>query len=127
MKQWKERNGAIMSLNMSLPCNDWEGFKKLSKDTQKEYIIGLYDRFHINCQCLSEMFGVCKATVRKYLTEELDDLRFKRGDRMSFEERETWNKFLDRNHSDTSDGDAADEPCIILSPDIITTAPTTAP
>ena len=44
-RQWKERNGTVMSINMNNPVS-WEDFKGMSLQTQKDYISNIIDTYN---------------------------------------------------------------------------------
>ena len=92
-KQWRERNGSIVSVRMDQPLS-WENFKSLSKDLQEEYINSLMERFSANSQSLAEMFGISSCTVRRYIQENHLGVTFRVGHSMSGEQRRAWENFL---------------------------------
>ena len=56
-KQLKERNGKIMSYNLSKPM-DWKTFKSLDDETQSQYLYGLVRKYHARAKDVAEMFGI---------------------------------------------------------------------
>lgn len=101
-KQWRERNGAVMSINMNKPVS-WGDFKSMSDQTQKEYILGLIDTYHANASTLSEMFGVSPTTVRKHIQNKKFNVEFKVGHSMTSAQRDEWLKFLSQDSSGADD------------------------
>ena len=99
-KQWRERNGAIMSINMNKPVS-WKDFKSMSDQTQKEYILKMIDTYHVNASTLSEMFGVSPTTVRKHIQNKGFDIEFKVGHSMTSAQRGEWSKFLSQDSQDS--------------------------
>ena len=52
-KQWKERNGKTLSINLNQPTS-WVIFKEVSKPTQEElnnHILDIYKSLGVQCQC----------------------------------------------------------------------------
>lgn len=92
-KQWKERNGAIVSINLNEPTS-WENFKALSKASQEEYLRSLSDTYGANSANLAEMFGVGAPVVRRYIQAAGLDIRFPVGRSMNSEQRAAWEHFL---------------------------------
>lgn len=92
-KQWKERNGKVMSFSMSAPM-DWATFKTLPKDLKQEYVGGLVERFGVNGSSLAKMFGVTPQTFRLMNKNEDLGFHFSVGGSMSQDRREAWEKFL---------------------------------
>lgn len=94
-RQWKERNGTVMSINMNNPVS-WEDFKGMSLQTQKDYISNIIDTYNANASTLSEMFGVSASTVRKYLQENDFGISFKVGHSMTSAQRSSWEAFINQ-------------------------------
>ena len=68
-KQWRERNGEVMTYNISKPM-DWETFKALPVDIQGEYITNLCEKHGGNQQRICrELFKICPATFHAHLAE----------------------------------------------------------
>ena len=66
-KQWKERNGEIVSYNLNKPMG-WEQFKQLPKEVQQEYIKRLQDKYDAAIsQISSTMFGLRNTSLANYL------------------------------------------------------------
>lgn len=95
-KQWRERCGETVSINMNKPIS-WEKFKKLSKTVQEEYLNGLIDRFGINASILGAMFGVHGQTVRNYVAVNGLNVKFNRHGKPSYVSTVMWKDFLDEN------------------------------
>ncbi len=92
-KQWKERNGKIVSVQFSQPTS-WENFKELPKDIQEEYLKHLSETYGANIANLSEMFDVSPSTIRRYLRGAELNIKFRAGRSMNASQREVWEKFL---------------------------------
>lgn len=92
-KQWKERNGKVVSLNFDRPTT-WENFKELSKGAQEEYLRHLAETYNANATNLAEMFGMSVATVRRHIQSADLDIKFRVGHSMNAEQRDAWERFL---------------------------------
>jgi hypothetical protein len=92
-KQWKERNGEIMSYQFSKPMV-WKEFKSMPIHIQSEYLHSLIERFRVNATSLSEMLGVGTQTIKKHIEENGFGISFRVGNSMKASEREAWNEFL---------------------------------
>lgn len=92
-KQWKERNGKVVSLNFDKPTT-WENFKELSKGVQEEYLRHLAETYNANATNLAEMFGMSVATVRRHIQSADLDIKFRVGHSMNAEQRDAWERFL---------------------------------
>ena len=95
-RQWKERNGPVMTYNLGKPMK-WLEFKQMPIDRQKEYLHKLISTYHVNSTNLGDMFGVQSSTVRKYLAREEINIIFKAGNYMTIEQRKVWEDFLNEN------------------------------
>lgn len=65
-KQWKERNGKTLSINLNQPTS-WEIFKEVSKQTQEEYLNHLLAVYGANATSLATMFHVQPHTIRRFI------------------------------------------------------------
>lgn len=101
-KQWKERNGETVSVNMNQPLS-WEMFKSVSKPTQEEYLTHLLEVFCVNATSLADMFQVRPAVVRRYIQSRELAINFPVGRYMNTSQRAAWERFL---KSGTTVGDA---------------------
>ena len=113
-KQWKERNGKVVSLNFDKPTT-WENFKELSKGVQEEYLRHLAETYNANATNLAEMFGMSVATVRRHIQSADLDIKFRVGHSMNAEQRDAWERFLHSAQeyiavSDMREKDKAAEP-----------------
>ena len=92
-KEWKERCGVILSINLNRPVA-WDVFKQLGKSTQEQYVRHLMDVFGANATSLAAMFDVQPLTVRRYITAKGLDVSFPVGKSMNVQQKEDWGKFL---------------------------------
>ena len=92
--QWKKRNGDIIVFQMNLPTN-WNNFKNISRDLQEEYLQKLVDRYGVTQDCLSQMLGISKVTLRKLITEINAKQLFSKGKKMDNDQKRRWNEFLE--------------------------------
>lgn len=111
-KQWKERNGAVMTYNMRRPMT-WREFKQMPADLQKQYLLWLSFTFQISRAALADMFGCVPKTVDRFLEEHNIDMGFARGRRMTEEQRKAFNRFrydtTAEGEEECADGDLAAE------------------
>lgn len=98
-KQWKERCGKIVAINLNKPVS-WEVFKELSKQTQEEYIQGLMKNYGANATSLAAMFDVQPLTVRRYIAANKLDVSFQVGHSMNTEQKLAWERFMAGDKAD---------------------------
>lgn len=92
-KQWKERNGKVVSVSFDRPTS-WDNFKELSKVTQKEYLQNLAATYGANATNIAEMLGVDVRKLRRYIESSGLGVRFRVGHSMNREQRAVWEVFL---------------------------------
>lgn len=93
-KQWLERCGAVLSVNLNQPVS-WDVFKELGKKTQEEYIGNLMKIYSVNATSLAAMFHVQPLTVRRFIQAKRLNLSFPVGRSMNAEQKAAWESFLD--------------------------------
>lgn len=91
-KQWKERNGAVMTYNTRRPMT-WKEFKKMPTDLQKQYLLWLSFTFRVSRAALADMFECAPKTVDRFLEEHNIDMGFARGRKMTEEQHAAFNRF----------------------------------
>lgn len=92
-KQWKERNGKVVSVSFDKPTS-WDNFRKLSKEAQEEYLRGLAVTYGANTTNLAEMFDVSVSTIRRHIQSAGLAVKFHVGHSMNGEQRAVWEAFL---------------------------------
>lgn len=92
-KQWKERNGKVVSVNFDKPTS-WDNFRELSKGPQEQYLQKLSETYGANATNLAEMFGVSVSTIRRHIQSVGLDIKFHVGHSMNGEQRAAWEAFL---------------------------------
>lgn len=92
-KQWRERNGKVESYKLNEPMT-WREFIDVPHDLQNEYLRKLQREYGANGVKLSEMFGVSRNTVGKYIKDNNLSFEFKTGNHMGKEGQEKWMEFL---------------------------------
>ena len=92
-KQWKERNGPVMSYAMNEPIA-WESFKQMPKDLQEQYVKNLVEKYGATYTNLSELFEVSVTTIRKYFEKQEIIPGCQVGHRMNAAQRVVWAEFL---------------------------------
>ena len=65
-KEWRERNGEVMTYNLRNPMK-WAEFKYMPKDLQQQYITKLRDAFGATGKAVAEMLGVTPGAFTAYL------------------------------------------------------------
>ena len=65
-KQWKERNGEVMTYDLSKPMG-WLQFKQLPADIQHEYINKLIAEYDASQSFFAKMFGISINTFKRYM------------------------------------------------------------
>lgn len=71
-KQWKERNGEVMTYNLNRlnrPMK-WAEFKQLPKDLQVAYISKLRKDYGASTNAIAAMLGVSSCAFRKHMAEK---------------------------------------------------------
>jgi len=112
-KQWKERNGKVVSVNLHQPVS-WEIFKSLSKSTQEEYLRNLMATYGANATSLADMFGVRPLTVRRHIQANELDIKFQVGHSMSAEQKDLWGEFLNNTPEQTQESEVKNATTILL-------------
>lgn len=92
-KQWKERNGEVMSYNIGKPI-EWNEFKALPNEIQEEYIVRLQKKYSVTATDIAKMFGVKPLTITRHVAAKGLNVSFHRGRSMSTEQRTEFAKFL---------------------------------
>lgn len=92
-KQWKERNGKVVSINLNQPIS-WETFKTLSKSTQEEYLQSLMADYNVNATSLADMFNVRPLTIRRLIQQNGLNVKFQVGHSMNATQRKMWSQFI---------------------------------
>ena len=92
-KEWKERNGKIVSYYMNKPMS-WGEFKNLPFEAQRNYLSGLIEKYGVNSANLSEMFGVSSQAIRRHLNSNDVGIKFPVGHSLTNKERELWREFI---------------------------------
>ena len=62
-REVKNMSSAVISCDMTKPI-EWKRFKKLSGDTQKEYILRLVDKYDVPKRKIAEMLGINYSTLK---------------------------------------------------------------
>lgn len=93
VKQWKERNGPVISMNMNEPMI-WKEFKSLPGDLKKEYIDNLISKYGATSGAIAEMLGVTPSFFSKYLSNGDFGITFNRYAKRSAEKKKLWAEFL---------------------------------
>lgn len=121
-KQLKERNGPVMTINLSAPIS-WESFKAAPRDLQKMYIQKQVDTYNVTFTALGKMFNKNAQTVKDFLTKNnFDCSSFKRGKLMTDQQRSSWDVFLngekvvaaDKSTCEEKHEEVSEEPVIRL-------------
>jgi len=97
-KQWKERNGTIMSYNLSSPMS-WDQFKAMPDDLQREYITSLRDKYNTTATDLARFFGCVPSTITKYCKSTLG-ITFDPGKRMTKEQKNSFREFTGESETE---------------------------
>ena len=91
-KQWKERNGKVVTINLNTPML-WADFKALSPTLRSEYIKHLVTKYGVTAAAIARMMGVSTRTLRKFIWESGIEVVFRPG-RMTNAQSEVWQEFL---------------------------------
>lgn len=100
-KQWRERNGAVVTVSMKEPMT-WSKFITLSKTMQEDYIRALQNDFGATGQQFIQMFKISNKTFYNYLRDHDLNITFKPGKKMTKSQREVWEYFINRNEDTAS-------------------------
>lgn len=108
-KEWKEKNGDIMSYQLNRPM-EWREFKSMPADLQKSYVESLRDKYGTTATDLSKFLHVTPSTVTKYCKDNLGVV-FSAGKRMTKRQRELLSEFLGEQNETAEDSEDCDELC----------------
>lgn len=94
-KQWKERNGSCMTMNLNKPMS-WEDFKHLPAGMQTEYLQHITDTYKVGkSKIAKDVFGCSDDTLAKYVSANGLRVRFcSAAGSKSKEQIAVWNRFL---------------------------------
>lgn len=91
-RQWKERNGEVMSWNLKAPIM-YDEFKKMPSDLQAQYLAGLRDKYSASMYMIaSDLFHVKQASLTNFLKRR-DIVMKPDGRRMTKDQKEEFRKF----------------------------------
>ena len=71
-KQWKERNGKVVTVNLNQPIT-WDDFKALTASMQEEYLKHMMENYGANATSFAAMFGVQPLTIRRHNGKTSDE------------------------------------------------------
>lgn len=110
-KQWKERNGPCMTMNLNKPMR-WEEFKNLSDGMQSEYLQHITDTFKVGrSKIASDLFGCTSDTLKKYVDSRgLDVVFHSASGSKPRDQVEAWREFLGITVCENNQNDDAEEP-----------------
>lgn len=106
-KQWKERNGRCMTMNLNQPMI-WEEFSQLSDSMQKEYLQHIIDTYHVGCPAMSKMFGCSPSNIFRRASQ-LGVTLTKHNGRQPKSVQENWQQFLGNHLLDEPSNPASEE------------------
>lgn len=81
-KQWKERNGKVVTVNLNQPIT-WDDFKALTASMQEEYLKHMMENYGANATSFAAMFGVQPLTIRRHIQMNKLNIKFPVGHSMS--------------------------------------------
>lgn len=114
-KQWKERNGKVVTVNLNQPIT-WDDFKALTASMQEEYLKHMMENYGANATSFAAMFGVQPLTIRRHIQMNKLNIKFPVGHSMSTAQKDAWDELL---HGKTSDEDAEVEDVPATKLDIV--------
>lgn len=85
-KQWKERNGKVVTVNLNQPIT-WDEFKALTTSMQEEYLRHMMENYGANATSFAAMFGVQPLTIRRHIQMNKLNIKFPVGHSMSTAQR----------------------------------------
>ena len=93
-KQWRERNGPCMTMNLNKPML-WADFKQLPAGMQTEYLQHVTDTYKVGKNKIVEMLGTSDTTFIKYMEANHLNVRFQSAAGSKPKSQiEAWNNFL---------------------------------
>lgn len=110
-KQWKERNGKVVTVNLNQPIS-WKDFKALTLSMQEEYLKHMMESYGANATSFATMFGVQPFTIRRHIQMNNLNIKFPVGHSMSLAQKDAWNELL---HGKTIDTDAESGEAVPIS------------
>jgi hypothetical protein len=102
-KQWKERNGEVMSYNLNAPMK-WKDFKYMPKDLQEQYLEKLRDEHGALQRDVANMLGITPNAFSAYVRKRGIDLFCKRKSKSTDEVK--WNAFLNGDSEEAAEQSA---------------------
>lgn len=115
-KQWKERNGKVVTVNLNQPIT-WNDFKALTTSMQEEYLRHMMENYGANATSFAAMFGVQPLTIRRHIQMNKLNIKFPVGHSMSAAQKDAWDELL---RGETPDKDTKEV-------DVVEDAPTIEP
>lgn len=100
-KEIKKRSGETVEYNLHKPM-DWSIFKKLSIQSQKEYLAYVINTYGAKLTHLAEMFGVQTATIQRHIANNELGFKFHVGHSMTRVQRVEWENFLKSEEEDST-------------------------
>lgn len=91
-KQWKERNGSVMSYNLNQPMR-WAEFKEMPADIKKMYIENLIEKHGATGGSIAQMLGISPSAFSHHVVNAKLGIKFDPA-RRSKEKRIAWQHFL---------------------------------
>lgn len=92
-KQIEERNGPVMTYSLGKPMS-WEDFKKLPPEIQREYLVGITEKYGAPASKVGQMFGISLTTMNRLTSKPELGFKFKAGKRQTTEQQLAWEAFL---------------------------------
>lgn len=97
-KQWKERNGKVVTVNLNQPIT-WDDFKALTASMQEEYLKHMMENYGANATSFAAMFGVQPLTIRRHIQMNKLNIKFPVGHSMSTAQKDTFmHKLIELYH-----------------------------
>ena len=107
-RQWEKRCGEVMTYQLGKPML-WDEFCSLPKNIQKEYLLGMIEKYHTTASDLAKMFHISPSKVTKLCKDGDIAIVFSPGKRMSKEKREEFMSFLSKESVDACEPDKQNE------------------
>lgn len=107
-KQWEERNGKVVTVNLKSPMS-WKEFKSLPTDIQSTYVSYLKEEYGANATKISSMFHITPQTLKRELVAKGVNVHFHAGKTMSEENLVKWNTFVSGSPEPSMDEELGEE------------------
>lgn len=103
-KQWLERCGSIVSVNLNQPIT-WQEFKNLSTASKEAYVDGIIEKFGANKSAFARMFQRDPSLINKTFNNLGFKDKWKGYNKMTRDQSQAFQEFINSNNNVSNDID----------------------